>query len=133
MATAVKHDNGTSSKQGTYSFTLLLSGFEELSPELENALFEAGCDDALLGIRCGNPYLAFDREAASLEEAIKSAIKDVEAVQAKGIAIEIVKIVPPGEDTIETFNAYLKLRQQLSAEMKNLSADIRKQVEGVLA
>lgn len=61
----------------TYSFTLYLSGADELTQELEDALFEAGCDDAAPGIRGGVLRLGFDREAASFHEAVISAMEDV--------------------------------------------------------
>jgi hypothetical protein len=61
----------------THEFTLVLTGFQSLSEDVEDALFEAGCDDALLGIRSGVPYLEFEREAPSLIEAVLSAIRDV--------------------------------------------------------
>jgi hypothetical protein len=60
-----------------YSFTLILAGAPEITPEAEDSLFEAGCDDALLGSRDGVVYLDFDRAAKSLQAAIQSAIRDV--------------------------------------------------------
>ena len=62
----------------TYTFTLVLSGFSELREDMEDRLFESGCDDALLSFRDGVPYLDFDREAETLREAILSAIINVE-------------------------------------------------------
>lgn len=113
MATATKRDRSMSENQTCYSFTLLLAGFDEITSELEDAVYEAGCSDALLGIHAGNPYLAFDREAESLEEAIKSAIKAVEKIQATGLSIEVISVIPPGADTIDNFNAYLRMRRRL--------------------
>jgi hypothetical protein len=72
----------------TYSFTLILAGSPTVNRALEDGLFEAGCDDALLGSRNGVTFLDFDREAASLEEAIDSAILDVESVGQKVKRIE---------------------------------------------
>jgi hypothetical protein len=60
-----------------YDFTLVLTGITELTPEVENALFEAGCDDATLSRRFGRQYLTFSRNAPTLKEAILSAIHDV--------------------------------------------------------
>jgi hypothetical protein len=62
-----------------YEFTLILSGVQELTPELLDAFYEAGCDDALIGMRDGKAYAEFCREAESLPEAVASAMKDVEA------------------------------------------------------
>ena len=61
----------------THSFALVLGGIFEPDTGLEDALFEAGCDDAILAFRNGVAYLEFDREAGSLESAILSAVKDV--------------------------------------------------------
>lgn len=62
----------------THTFTLILADSPEINDDLENALFEAGCDDALLGSRNGVTYLDFDREADTLRDAIESAIRDVQ-------------------------------------------------------
>jgi hypothetical protein len=128
----MKHDSHMSKQQECYSFTLLLAGFDDITQELEDAVFEAGCADALLGIHCGIPYLAFDREASSLDEAIKSAIAAVEKVQARGIKIEVVRVIPPGEDTIEKFNAYLRLRRQYLGD-KGFPPELREQIVKFLA
>ena len=60
-----------------YQFTLVLKNISEGIPHLEDNLFEAGCDDALINYRNGAVYLEFDRQATSLEDAVISAIKDV--------------------------------------------------------
>jgi len=78
-------------RQNTYSFVLILEGISEISDEIQEALLRAGCDDALLGIRNGVPYLDFDREAESLEEAVLSAIADV---QNANIGAEAVRVEP---------------------------------------
>ena len=74
-----------------HTFTLILSGCTDLSSEIEDKLFEAGCDDALLGVRDGVLFLDFDREAESLREAVLSAIEDVERA---GIDAEVVRVEP---------------------------------------
>jgi hypothetical protein len=74
----------------TYNFTLVLSGKNEPSEDLENVLFEAGCDDATLYFRNGIPYLDFDRETNSFEEAVISAIQQVEEAQS-GLKVERVE------------------------------------------
>jgi hypothetical protein len=66
------------SKNRTYSFALVLSGISEPDGFIEDALYEAGCDDALLSFRAGTAYLDFDREAPHLEQAILSAVRDIE-------------------------------------------------------
>jgi hypothetical protein len=60
-----------------HDFALVLTGITELTPEAEDALFEAGCDDATLSVRSGRVFLIFSRAAPSLGEAVLSAIRDV--------------------------------------------------------
>jgi hypothetical protein len=62
-----------------YEFTLILSGLAELTREVLDAFYEAGCDDALIGMRDGIAYAEICREAKSLREAVLSAIHDVES------------------------------------------------------
>lgn len=66
------------SMQKSFNFVIVLSGISEHDDRIEDALFEAGCDDALLAFRNGVAYLEFDREADSLESAIISAVVNVE-------------------------------------------------------
>jgi hypothetical protein len=65
-------------KEATYNFVLVFSGVSEPDGRLEDALFEAGCDDATLVFRNGVGYLEFGRRARSLDAAILSAVRDVE-------------------------------------------------------
>jgi DNA-binding transcriptional regulator YiaG len=74
-----------------FQFILVLKNVNEHTHHLEDNLFEAGCDDALINYRNGAVYLEFDREADSLEEAVISAIKNVQLVanaEVKSIAPE---------------------------------------------
>lgn len=64
----------------TYEFTLIVEGHDLQSDAIFDALFESGCDDALVGRTQGIQFLDFDREASSREAAILSAIADVERV-----------------------------------------------------
>jgi hypothetical protein len=73
---------GHATKTGTacereHDFALVLTGITELSREAEDALFEAGCDDATLCVRYGRVYMTFSRSALSLKDAILSAIRDI--------------------------------------------------------
>ncbi len=62
-------------------FTLIVDGPDLQTEPFIDALFEAGCDDATVGRTDGVHYIDFDREAASLGEAINSAVRDVEQVE----------------------------------------------------
>jgi len=75
----------------THTFALVLDGFHELTDEVENCIYEAGCDDALLSIRDGTPLLDFDRHAKSLREAILSAIEDIEGA---GVNACVIRVEP---------------------------------------
>lgn len=60
-----------------HDFTLVLSGISELSPKIVDALLEAGCDDGTISMRSGRPFITFSRRAASMKDAILSAIANV--------------------------------------------------------
>lgn len=72
-----------------YEFTLVLRNVDEVTPGLEDQLYEAGCDDALIHFRSGAVYLDFDRQASSLEDAVLSAIKQVESAPVGAIVIHV--------------------------------------------
>ncbi len=69
-----------------HHFTLILDGSDAQSETTVDALFEAGCDDALVGRAEGIQYVEFDREAARLDDAVLSAIADVERVPGLTVA-----------------------------------------------
>jgi len=74
-----------------YSFSLLLQGASELTTEIADALYEAGCDDALVGSRDGLLFAEFDREAPSAATAIISAIRQIESA---GVGLTVVRVEP---------------------------------------
>jgi hypothetical protein len=80
----------------TYRFTVILAGLDEVSDDLAEALFEAGCDDGSPWSSEGVAAVGFDREAESFEQAVRSAIADV---QKGGCHVAWVKIEP--EDLIQ--------------------------------
>jgi len=61
-----------------YEFSLVLTE-SEVSDLHCDALYAAGCDDGTVVTRNGVTYVAFDREAESLETAIRSASEQVRA------------------------------------------------------
>jgi hypothetical protein len=75
--------------QKTYQFMLVLKNADEGTPNLEDSLYEAGCDDALINFRNGTVYLDFDRKANSFEQAVLSAIRDVENASIKAVVINV--------------------------------------------
>lgn len=62
-----------------YQFTLQLEDIQEISDEIQDILFEAGCDDALLHSRYNKVFLDFDREGESFKDAVKSAIDNLKS------------------------------------------------------
>lgn len=63
----------------TYEFSLVLKNISINTPDLEDKLFESGCDDSLICAYGETVYLEFDRESDSFESAVLSAISDVES------------------------------------------------------
>jgi hypothetical protein len=116
--TAEKHMSSTT-KPTIHSFTLFISGADVLNDEQLDALYEAGCDDALFGVRDGAQYGAFDREANSFSEALASAIRDVTSAVA---GLQVVRIEP---DELVTMAAIAE-RSGLSREyIRLLSTNAR--------
>lgn len=75
----------------TYDFTLLVEGADLQTDQAQDALFEAGCDDATIGVVAGVQRLAFDREARSPAEALVSAIVAVERAVP---GVRVVRVAP---------------------------------------
>ena len=59
-----------------YEFSLVLT-VPDVTEEDCDRLYKAGCDDGTIVTREMKTHIAFDREATSLEEAIRSATEDV--------------------------------------------------------
>ncbi len=80
-----------------YDFTLILSGSLELTDDVADALFQAGCRDGTPGTSEGVFSIDFHREADSLEEAIQSAIANIKSAGygAKRVEIEAEALAPP--------------------------------------
>ena len=72
-----------------WEFTVMLAEVDEITPELADALYEAGCDDGTVGSSCGVSSVSFSREGPSLHEAIRSAIADI---QRAGCGVDRVQI-----------------------------------------
>jgi hypothetical protein len=66
------------SQDNLHSFTLILDTSQPLSAEEVDTLFEAGCDDSVLGRRNGVVVADFDRIAPSFTAAIWSALTQIE-------------------------------------------------------
>lgn len=73
-----------------YAFTLIIEGIPDLTPEVMDALFEAGCDDATIMMQADRVSMAFDRAGPTLKDAMVSAIRDVQkaSIGARVIRVE---------------------------------------------
>ncbi len=97
MARANKKD------KATYPFTLILTGIKDLTPDVADALYEAGFDDALVGMAGGVPYMDVNhRGAESLEKAVREAIRDVEKA-----GYHVVRVESDAANAITRINADL--------------------------
>ncbi|HZS93890.1 MAG TPA: hypothetical protein VFA78_03770 [Chloroflexota bacterium] len=74
-----------------YDFRLILDGADIATLQSVDALYEAGCDDALFGATAGVQFGGFSREAPSLAEAVFSAIRQVEAAVP---GLRVVRVEP---------------------------------------
>ena len=61
----------------TYLFHVFLSDIDQMTDDIAEALFEAGCDDGLPSSSEGLAQISFAREADSLESAICSALDEI--------------------------------------------------------
>ena len=100
----------------TWEFTLIVSGRDITHFEVFEALFDAGCHDALIGQSNGVQYLDFDREGANLEEAVASAVADVESV--------------PGMAVTRFVNADLVTMTEIAERSNRSRESVRLLIEG---
>lgn len=72
-----------------FRFTLTIAGADILTESAQEALFEAGCDDAAFGASNGIQTADFDREARDFADAVATAIKAVETSVAGAQVVEV--------------------------------------------
>ncbi len=75
-----------------HTFTLQAAGLDTTRPNYEDALYEAGCDDALVVVRDNTLFLDFARESPSFDAAVRSAELNVAAAGGK-----VVRVLPTPE------------------------------------
>ena len=75
----------------THQFTIVVDGVDLQSDAGANALFVAGCDDATAGRVSGVQYVDFDRDAVTLDDAIRSALNDLRRVD----GVKVVRVLNP--------------------------------------
>jgi len=72
----------------TYQFTLILDDVAELTDAMADRLYTSGCDDGTPGSSEGVVSIRFNRDAASLESALRTAVGDVQAAGHRVARIE---------------------------------------------
>lgn len=75
-------------KTPTFEFAIIASGLDPEADDVFDRFYEAGCDDATIAFQKGHFIVDFAREAATFEDAIASAIRDVTKAGAKVERIE---------------------------------------------
>lgn len=100
--------------ESQHEFTLLLDGVDDLTTDVMNALYEAGCDDALVARSNGEMTVSFARSGASMKEAIGSAIRDVRRA---GIGARVKQIVEASPDSsVDTLNRALEVSAAIETD-----------------
>ena len=87
----------------TFDFQVVLSDIQQMDERTADALYAAGCDDGTPFSRQGIAAVGFSREAITLEDAIRSAISDVNKA---GFTVARVE---PAEESV-----YVKINQELT-------------------
>jgi len=80
-----------------YSFTLRVGGFDVAHENYEDALYEAGCDDALIAVVDGKLLIDFDRAGRSYSVAVEKAIREVQNAGGEVISIDPLDEEPTPE------------------------------------
>ena len=103
------------SQAGTsvHDFELTLEGANDLTSEIADAIYEAGCDDASLSGRGPTLALAFHREAASYDEAVASARADVARA---GLGLAVIRVA---RLTTFSFDIVLAGVSEMTGDMAN--------------
>jgi hypothetical protein len=86
----------------TYNFSLVITRPTVDEETTADQLYGGGCDDATFSVSGGVYEVEFDREAPSFQEAVLSAISDVNEA---GIGSRVVRVVP---DDLVNANAIAK-------------------------
>jgi hypothetical protein len=71
-----------------YSFTLHVVDIHTDNEYYEDALYNAGCADALVVIQNGELFLDFDRQAPSYDLAVQSATRAVQQAGGRIIGVD---------------------------------------------
>ncbi|HEX7375766.1 MAG TPA: hypothetical protein VF278_01575 [Pirellulales bacterium] len=72
-----------------FEFDVVLKGLAEITDVEADALYEAGCDDGTPASCDGVAWIHFDREAASLEDAVRLAVSQVRVAGLDAAKVEL--------------------------------------------
>jgi hypothetical protein len=84
-----------------HSFTLILSGIAEITPELSDSLYEATHRDIELNLRDGVAFVEFKRAAPNLRTAITGTIGEVEGANG---GVRVVRVESDAANVIAKIN-----------------------------
>lgn len=88
----------------THTFTLILSGVADITPELADALYSATKGDIELYQRDGVVFLEVERKGSTLREAITAAIREVAMAE---VGARVVRVESEAANVIAKINAGL--------------------------
>ena len=71
-----------------FEFSIIASGLDPESDDFESCFYDAGCDDATISFQRGHIIIDFARDADTMENAISSAIENVEVTGARVERVE---------------------------------------------
>ena len=72
----------------THEFSIIASGLDHEAEDFESRFYDAGCSDATIAFQKGHIIVDFAREAASIDDAISTAIDNVQKAGAKVDRVE---------------------------------------------
>ena len=107
----------------THTFTLVLGGVSDVTPELADALYEATQGDIEFKMRDGVAFLEVARAAPTRRRAIASVIREVENA---GIGVRVVRVSKPRSPT-----PVAKINALESVSTTALLAELRRRTEAL--
>jgi len=102
----------------THRFTLQLEGLDDITDQQLSALFAAGCDDGTFGKHNGTWLAEFDRTAKRFDEAVGTAIRQIETAVSE---LRVVRLVDEHDDLVTA--SEIARRAELSREAIRLLAN----------
>jgi len=89
----------------TFEFQIILADVDEMTEQISNELYEAGCRDGTPFSSEGVAAVGFARDARSLDDAVRSAIADVERA-----GYSVTRVESPDQPVLSRINRELAHR-----------------------